>query len=166
MASGLQEEAARNSAAATDGAAGADGVDGHHSDQPNFIPTPAGEHAPRGRIYHDPVRGTIFWEIDPANDKANGEVDGEADGDGEASHADGNKATSAKATSKTKSSATNQHLGRPFAVQWLCVRKLPFIKTRGLKNPWNATREVKVARDGTELEPEVGRRLIALFNIR
>lgn len=153
-----------------DGADKVDGVDGNHSDQPNFIPTPASEHAPRGRIYHDPVRGTIFWEIDPANEKVDGvdgEVDGEADGEGETSHTDGNKALSAKvASSKSKSGANTQHLGRPFAVQWLCVRKLPFIKTRGLKNPWNATREVKVARDGTELEPEVGRRLIALFNIR
>ena len=33
---------------------------------------------------------------------------------------------------------------------------LPFNRTRGLKNPWNANRDVKIAKDGTELETNVG----------
>lgn len=49
--------------------------------------------------------------------------------------------------------------GREFKVQWLCTERLPFHRTRHLRNPWNQDREVKVSRDGTELEPGVGQRL-------
>ena len=35
-----------------------------------------------------------------------------------------------------------------------------FFRTRHLRNPWNYDREVKVSRDGTELEPAVGQRLL------
>ncbi|KAH8157577.1 hypothetical protein CIB48_g10670 [Xylaria polymorpha] len=54
--------------------------------------------------------------------------------------------------------------GKPFKLDWLSTTRLPFYKTRGLRNPWNSNREVKIARDGTELEPTVGRKLIGLFN--
>ena len=50
--------------------------------------------------------------------------------------------------------------GECFAVQWLSTEKLPFHRTRHLRNPWNHDREVKVSRDGTELEPGVGERLL------
>ena len=50
--------------------------------------------------------------------------------------------------------------GRPFRVEWTCTTHLPFFRTRHLRNPWNHGREVKVSRDGTELEPRVGRRLL------
>lgn len=53
--------------------------------------------------------------------------------------------------------------GNAFHVDWLSVKKVPFYKTRGLRNPLNANREVKIARDGTELEATVGRKLLALF---
>jgi hypothetical protein len=43
--------------------------------------------------------------------------------------------------------------GQPFNVQWIRVGSLPFNRTRHLRNPWNADREVKVSRDGTEVEP-------------
>lgn len=43
--------------------------------------------------------------------------------------------------------------GRPFKLQWLKVGRVPFNQTRQLRNPWNADREVKVSRDGTEVEP-------------
>jgi hypothetical protein len=33
-----------------------------------------------------------------------------------------------------------------------------------MRNPWNANREVKVARDGTELETALGQRLVAMFH--
>lgn len=154
------------------------GTDGTMAEQPKFIATPAGESAPKGRIFHDPVRGTIFWEINPDSSSRRDNADGdgeEVDGDdgiadvvGGAMDSRVRRASSSRTptAAAAKAAAASQHLGRPFAVQWLCVRKLAFGKTRGLKNPWNATREVKVARDGTELEPEVGRRLIALFNTR
>ncbi|CAG8600623.1 32643_t:CDS:10 [Gigaspora margarita] len=58
---------------------------------------------------------------------------------------------------------------RPSSVQEdvktrLKKQKLPFMRTRHLRNPWNANREVKISRDGTEVEPIVGERLIAEFH--
>ncbi|KIL66780.1 hypothetical protein M378DRAFT_160279 [Amanita muscaria Koide BX008] len=50
--------------------------------------------------------------------------------------------------------------GRPFRVEWLSTERLPFYRIRHLRNPWNHEREVKVSRDGTELEPMVGQQLI------
>ena len=50
--------------------------------------------------------------------------------------------------------------GTPFKVQWIRVGKLPFNRTRHLRNPWNHDREVKVSRDGTELEPTLGQALL------
>ena len=43
--------------------------------------------------------------------------------------------------------------GQSFNIQWIKVGSLPFGRTRHLRNPWNADREVKVSRDGTEVEP-------------
>jgi len=50
--------------------------------------------------------------------------------------------------------------GRSFRVDWIRTMHLPFIRTRHLRNPWNHGREVKVSRDGTELEPSIGRQLL------
>ncbi|EJD45663.1 hypothetical protein AURDEDRAFT_87562 [Auricularia subglabra TFB-10046 SS5] len=50
--------------------------------------------------------------------------------------------------------------GTPFRIEWICTTRLPFQRTRNLRNPWNHDREVKVSRDGTELEPSVGQRLL------
>lgn len=50
--------------------------------------------------------------------------------------------------------------GESFRVEWVCTERLPFFRIRHLRNPWNHDREVKVSRDGTELEPSVGQRLI------
>ncbi|EGN94027.1 hypothetical protein SERLA73DRAFT_189179 [Serpula lacrymans var. lacrymans S7.3] len=50
--------------------------------------------------------------------------------------------------------------GEPFRVEWLCTERLPFYRTRHMRNPWNHDREVKVSRDGTELEPGIGQQLI------
>ncbi|KAG8691891.1 hypothetical protein FRC11_006472 [Ceratobasidium sp. 423] len=50
--------------------------------------------------------------------------------------------------------------GKPFKIQWIKTEKLPFHRTRHLRNPWNSDREVKVSRDGTEVEPSVGQRLL------
>jgi len=43
--------------------------------------------------------------------------------------------------------------GQSFNIQWIKLGSLPFGRTRHLRNPWNADREVKVSRDGTEVEP-------------
>ncbi|KAJ6557456.1 YT521-B-like domain-containing protein [Mycena capillaripes] len=50
--------------------------------------------------------------------------------------------------------------GQEFKLEWLCTERLPFRRTRHIRNPWNRDREVKISRDGTELEPQVGRALL------
>lgn len=50
--------------------------------------------------------------------------------------------------------------GEPFKIEWIRTERLPFFRTRHLRNPWNHGREVKVSRDGTELEPGVGKALL------
>ena len=40
-----------------------------------------------------------------------------------------------------------------FEVEWIRVGELPFSSIKHLRNPWNQDKEVKVSRDGTELEP-------------
>ncbi|KAL1750638.1 YT521-B-like domain-containing protein [Schizophyllum commune] len=50
--------------------------------------------------------------------------------------------------------------GESFKVEWLCTKRLSFFRTRHLRNFWNYDREVKVSRDGTELEPAVGQHLL------
>ncbi|KAF5317679.1 hypothetical protein D9619_012686 [Psilocybe cf. subviscida] len=50
--------------------------------------------------------------------------------------------------------------GDSFAVEWLCTDRVSFNRTRHLRNPWNHDKEVKVSRDGTEMEPTVGQQLL------
>ncbi|KAH7133647.1 YT521-B-like domain-containing protein, partial [Dactylonectria macrodidyma] len=116
-------------------------------DLPKAIPTEATEHAPKGRIIDDSARGTIFWEAE------RDEADNTSDTESVSSDIDGG---AEEEPTKT--------WGKPFKLEWLSTTQLPFYRTRGLRNPWNSNREVKIARDGTEIEPSVGRRLIGLFN--
>ncbi|KAG2117752.1 YT521-B-like domain-containing protein [Suillus clintonianus] len=53
-----------------------------------------------------------------------------------------------------------QGWGQAFKVEWLCTDRLPFHCTRHLRNPWNHDREIKISRDGTEVEPGVGQQLL------
>lgn len=111
------------------------------------IPTDATGHTPRGKIIDDSARGTIFWEAERNESEAGSDVESE--------------------TTSEKSVATEEEAktwGKPFKLEWLSTTRLPFFRTRGLRNPWNSNREVKIARDCTEIEPSVGRRLIGLFN--
>jgi len=111
------------------------------NDGPQSIPTPATETAPRGHIIDDSARGTIFWEAELSDEE--------------------------EASSPNKESEENgngQDLGVPFKIEWISTARLPFYRTRGLRNPWNANREVKIARDGTELEPSIGKRLVQMFH--
>lgn len=55
--------------------------------------------------------------------------------------------------------------GESFKVEWIRTSRLPFHRTRHLRNPWNHDREVKVSRDGTELEPTVGQALLDLWDV-
>jgi hypothetical protein len=60
----------------------------------------------------------------------------------------------------TSNDAAGSAWDRPFRVQWIRTNSLPFSRTRHIRNPWNHGREVKVSRDGTELEPNVGQQLL------
>ncbi|KAK4688378.1 hypothetical protein P7C73_g1732, partial [Tremellales sp. Uapishka_1] len=51
--------------------------------------------------------------------------------------------------------------GQPFRIEWVRVSGLVFSRTKHLRNPWNSDREVKISRDGTEVEPTVGALLMA-----
>jgi hypothetical protein len=127
-------------------------------DLPRSIPTPATETAPRGRIIDDSARGTIFWEAESESDDEDSspissnleKTDGTAEEDGE--------------EQIPQSPGGVQAFGKPFKIEWVSTNRLPFYRTRGLRNPWNSNREVKIARDGTELETSVGRRLVQMFH--
>ncbi|KAL2212128.1 hypothetical protein CC79DRAFT_1318147 [Sarocladium strictum] len=116
-------------------------------DLPKAIPTEVTEFAPRGKIIDDSARGTIFWEVDV-----------------EASDDESDAASETSSQPNDTTDEGGKTWGKPFKLEWLSTNRLPFYRTRGLRNPWNSNREVKIARDGTELEPSVGRRLIGLFN--
>ncbi|CAG8981688.1 hypothetical protein HYALB_00006560 [Hymenoscyphus albidus] len=116
-------------------------------DLPKAISTAATEIAPKGRIIDDSARGTIFWEVE--RDEADAEEDEEEQSDKEDQDGD---APNSKAW------------GKPFKIEWVSTMRLPFYRTRGLRNPWNSNREIKIARDGTELETSIGRRLLGLFH--
>ena len=60
----------------------------------------------------------------------------------------------------TRDDGTGSALDRAFRIEWIRTDSLPFYRTRHLRNPWNRGREVKVSRDGTELEPTVGQQLL------
>ena len=128
-------------------------------DVPRSIPTFATEFAPKGRIIDDSARGTIFWEADLEDEDPATIIEpevGEPDEVIKAEEAEAEKEDAAL-------SGDAQAFGKPFKIEWLATNRLPFYRTRGLRNPWNANREVKIARDGTELETGVGRRLIQMF---
>jgi hypothetical protein len=120
---------------------------------PKAIPTEATEFAPKGRIIDDSARGTIFWEAERDDQAA------EEDGSGGGSVSGGDDGGGGSGSGEEAKA-----WGKPFRLEWLSTARLPFYRARGLRNPWNSNREVKIARDGTELEPSVGRVLIGLFN--
>lgn len=121
-------------------------------DLPKAIPTEATDNCPRGNIIDDSARGTIFWEVEPDESETQQQPTVDNDSEDSASARSGLEGEQGKAW------------GKPFKLEWLSTTRLPFYRTRGLRNPWNSNREVKIARDGTELEPSIGRRLIGLFN--
>ncbi|KAJ5680350.1 hypothetical protein N7536_011489 [Penicillium majusculum] len=106
--------------------------------------TAATSTAPQGRIIDDSVRGTIFWEVESSEDE--------------------NDTASVKSV-EPEDPEEGQTFGKPFRIQWISTERVPFQRTRGLRNPWNANREIKIARDGTEIEPTTGRKLIQLFHL-
>ncbi|ESK86932.1 yt521-b-like splicing protein [Moniliophthora roreri MCA 2997] len=67
---------------------------------------------------------------------------------------------SGKGKGQAKDASKEDTWGESFKVDWICVERLPFYRTRHIRNPWNHDREIKVSRDGTELEPGVGQQLL------
>ncbi|EKV17487.1 YT521-B-like splicing factor, putative [Penicillium digitatum PHI26] len=106
--------------------------------------TAATSTAPQGRIIDDFVRGTIFWEVESSEDETDNASEKSVEPD---------------------DLEESQPFGKPFRIQWISTERVPFQRTRGLRNPWNANREVKIARDGTEIEPMIGRKLLQLFHL-
>ena len=109
---------------------------------PRRIFTPATEHAPAGHITDDTARGSLFWEAEAPLPIGAGETSPSSD----------------------EGVVAEQVHGKPFRISWQSTQSLPFYRVRYLRNPWNHNREVKIARDGTELEPSVGANLINLFH--
>lgn len=97
-------------------------------ESPRRIPMPATNIAPAGYILDDSARGTIFWEA------AREDVP-----------------ESPTSTATTDGGFSGSEGGRQFRVRWIATTQLPFHATRGLRNPLNSNREVKIARDGTEV---------------
>jgi len=118
------------------------------TDGPTSNITPATDTAPRGRVIDDSARGTMFWEAEPSvtENEFNGEIASDQSGP------------------MIDHTTASQDWGKPFRIEWMSTGRLPFYRTRGLRNPWNANREVKIARDGTELEPSVGQKLVSMFH--
>ncbi|KAK4966028.1 hypothetical protein LTR28_003341 [Elasticomyces elasticus] len=116
------------------------------SDAPRSIPTPATEYAPKGRVIDDSTRGTIFWEAETPD------WDNEDDQSAEAQN-----------QGQTRNDPSSEW-GKAFRIEWVSTNRVPFYRTRGLRNPWNANREAKIARDGTELETDCGKRLVQMFH--
>lgn len=54
-------------------------------------------------------------------------------------------------------------LGGVFEVDWVCRKELPFTSTLHLYNPWNDGKQVKIGRDGQEIEPRIAEELCRLF---
>lgn len=102
------------------------------------IHTPATDFVPEGRIIDDSSRWTLFWEVVREDTAEETEVD-----------EDGN---------------VNSFGGKPFQIEWRSTDRLSFERVRGLYNPWNHYREVKIARDGQELETNLGRRIVEMFH--
>ncbi|GAM83834.1 hypothetical protein ANO11243_018240 [Dothideomycetidae sp. 11243] len=152
-------------------------------DWPTSVPTLATQFAPPGCVLDDSARGTIFWEAEPrhgpenvsqtrgpeqVSEQGTEHID-EVYGDNKCERVESAGAPltverPAEALLQTNM-GHNQGGGKTFRVEWVSTTKLSFGRTSDLRNPWNQNRRVKVARDGTELEPAVGRQLLALFAV-
>lgn len=122
-------------------------INGDDGMQPKIVPTAADESIPlpAGRIVDDSVRGSLFWEIVEQQEQQ----------------------PSSSTSSNKKEDLSSRNWSKPFKIKWLSPRdkRLPFTKTNHLYNPLNANQLVKVAKDGTEVEPSVGQQLIKLFYV-
>ncbi|KAI0631960.1 YT521-B-like domain-containing protein [Trametes polyzona] len=121
------------------------------------VRNPQAPEAPRPR--EDGSLGTVA-EVDErahADEPSRGKGKGkEVEGEGEGAGTGAGEGEPAEAPARDEGPVW----GEPFKVEWVRTDRLPFTRTRHLRNPWNHDREVKVSRDGTELEPSVGQALL------
>ncbi|PLW32389.1 hypothetical protein PCASD_14332 [Puccinia coronata f. sp. avenae] len=75
-------------------------------------------------------------------------------------HSDASSDSSSSSSASSSSGLGKLMTGRPFKVDWIRVQRLAFFRTKNLRNPFNGNREVKVSRDGTEVEPSVGQAIL------
>jgi hypothetical protein len=111
------------------------------------ITTPMTGHAEEGHSRDERTRATIFWDAMLVKDEGEQAPANQVDELGE-------RALEAMGFALCKS----------FQVKWVSTNRVPFYRTRGLRNAWNANREVKIAQDGAQLEPSIGKSLIQLFH--
>ncbi|KAG0303707.1 hypothetical protein BGZ98_006368, partial [Dissophora globulifera] len=93
---------------------------------------------------------------------------------------EGRQITNEEAEVIARNSTTTKSWGTRFPIQWIHVgegggenknksqsfpdsHKVPFSRTTHLLNPLYDNREIKVSKDGTEVDPAVGEQLISLF---
>jgi hypothetical protein len=87
-------------------------------DLPSIKFTPATEIAPKGRIIDDSARGIIFWEADPL----------------ESPEKLGDESESEESAEDIEKVPGNQSFDKLFKIEWLSTERLPFTRTRGLRN--------------------------------
>lgn len=128
--------------------------------------TPATQDAPAGRIVYDQARDTLFWEATDDETSMSASSD-ESGGKGpqivNGSNTSVQPGLDRSSSEESEGSSFEPSLNRSFGVHWISRQSVPFYKTRSLRNSWNANRAVKIARDGTELDPDVGQKLFSLF---
>ncbi|KAI1298328.1 hypothetical protein EDD11_006794 [Mortierella claussenii] len=76
---------------------------------------------------------------------------------------EGRKITNEEAEVIARASTTTKSWGIRFPINWIHVHKVPFSKTTHMLNPLYENREIKVSKDGTEVDPSVGEQLLNLF---
>lgn len=129
---------------------------------PNIYFTPADPSIPipEGRIIDDSSRGTLFWEV--LGSKHNKMKKGISSKSKQNTNTHGTKDDS---SSSSEDDSVGNNWTVPFQIEWLSTpgKTVPFYMVKHLKNSYNDNQPVKIARDGTEIEPEVGRQIIQLF---
>lgn len=127
----------KNKGSASNASEAASTRTGTHSpaDDLRVTVTPTTATAPRGYIIDDSSRGNIFWEAD------DGVRDTNEPGD--------------KSSTRSGADDWSASTGKAFPVQWISTTQVPFHATRGLRNRLNCNREVKIARDGQEVRPQL-----------
>lgn len=123
----------------------------HHTIGPSVTVTPRTQFAPEGRIVDDSARGTVFWEI---------YGDEEENQDEAPAPSIGSNMPPSPASSRNSFQACAS-----FKIKWITTKKLPFYKARGIRNALNGNRDVKIARDGTEISSASGAQLLKLFHV-